>query len=597
MSLKTQIIGIFLFIMIITIGASSFIFYNTAKENLLERIFNNLEAVSESKKQRMLDLLAKRKEQIKLIQIREVFSEDLAMYLENGDEQILNKIRNELIETRELLPSYKDIYLISTEGKIIVASDKVFEGSDFIDGVGFAHAMNGEICLHDLFYDDDKELSHHVTGALTHGGEIVGVIVIKTEAGSIYDVIHDYTGLGKTGETSIAQKTPSGDAYFIAATRFLPLTEDSIILPSKPKYAISHALIGREGILSGGYYDYRDKIVIASSRYIDETGWGMITKIDEDEALAPINKIFEQTVLIALLLVLLVGILAYYFTRRFVNPILELGKISNQIAQGQLDKRITYKNKDEIGILANNYNLMADKLVASNKSLLRKVDEMNRINESLNRFAYVVSHDLKSPLNSITALLELLRKKLNHSNQDVLQMVEMAEMKTSHMQDLIHGILKFSLSSTTDGERENINLNLLVNDIVGHLEVPRHIDINIGSMPNIYIERILILQVFQNLISNAIKYMDKQEGRITIGSKNREEYYEFFVTDNGRGIDKSQFDKIFDIFNKTNMAKDIDSTGLGLSIVKRIIENKGGRIWVESEVGIGSTFYFILPNS
>lgn len=239
---------------------------------------------------------------------------------------------------------------------------------------------------------------------------------------------------------------------------------------------------------------------------------------------------------------------------------------------------------------------MADKLDASNTSLQEKLDELDKQNDELYRFAYVVSHDLKSPLFAISSLMDAMRESLSNYNEpDLQQMLHMAEGKSKHMLDLINGILHYTVDGVTAEEPEPVNLQKLVASVIDNLEVPDHINVTIEELPVIIIERVLMIQIYQNLISNAVKYMDKPFGQITIGYKKQESVNIYFVGDNGRGIEKRNYSKIFEIFNMANRVPGVESTGIGLSIVKRIVESKGGSIWLESEVGRGSTFYFTLP--
>lgn len=579
-----------------TIGISGFIYYKTAKEELLGQIYNNMEALSEAKKKRLVSLIKNRREQVMLLQIRNVFTEDLVEYLKDKSSDKKIALESALQSTRDKIPSYKKIYLVGTDGKVIVSSSKQAKVTNFSENVSFQHAIKRELCLHDFYTDENNALLMYLSGILVHEGEDVGVIIIETDAEEILSFVQDYTGLGKTGETAVAKKLPSGEIYYITPTRFFPIPGQPLIRPYHPQHTMSYALSGREELLVENFFDYRGEPVIASSRYIPTVGWALTTKIDKKEALAPIRLLLLDILTISVILIASGGVLAYLFSERLTRLILSLCKISREIANGELERRIGYTKKNELGELALSFNLMADKLVDTNRRLIRKVEEMDRINDSLNRFAYVVSHDLKSPLISISMLLNYMRPGIEKSNEtEALKMLDMVAYKANHMQELINGILRYSIAANTEEEKELVNLNDLLNEIIRHLQIPANTEILIESLPIIYIERILILQVFQNLVGNSIKYMDKPKGWVKVGCLQLNGYYQFHVIDNARGIEKRHFEKIFDIFNKTNRVEGIDSSGLGLSIVKKIIEAKGGKIWVESNVGEGSSFFFTLP--
>jgi signal transduction histidine kinase len=173
--------------------------------------------------------------------------------------------------------------------------------------------------------------------------------------------------------------------------------------------------------------------------------------------------------------------------------------------------------------------------------------------------------------------------------------LDLLQTSTQRMHNLIDGTLQYSRIGCGVIQKTQVNLHAIVSEVIELINLPAHISVTMDSpLPTIEIEETHILQVFQNLLSNAVKYLDKPQGIIHIGCQEQEKAWLFSVKDNGPGIDAKDFDRIFQLFGKLNSSDDHESTGIGLALVKKIIENQGGKIWVESEVGTGSTFWFTL---
>jgi PAS domain S-box-containing protein len=230
----------------------------------------------------------------------------------------------------------------------------------------------------------------------------------------------------------------------------------------------------------------------------------------------------------------------------------------------------------------------------SQTELLQRLEE---INQELKDFAYVVSHDLKAPLRAISTIVEWL--STDYTDRFDAQGVEYLMLLTNRvgrMQNIIDGVLQYSRIGRTEQEKAPVDLNQLVPQIVESLGAPGHISIHIESgLPTIEADVTRITQVFQNLLSNAIKYMDKPQGNITVACVEEGAFWKFSVADNGPGIEQKHFDRIFKLFQTLAPRDGRESTGVGLTIVKKIVEMYGGKIWVESHVGQGSTFFFTLP--
>ncbi len=249
-------------------------------------------------------------------------------------------------------------------------------------------------------------------------------------------------------------------------------------------------------------------------------------------------------------------------------------------------------NGEITGSIGINFDITEIKnLQLQKENLLKKLEKSNN---ELHEYAHVVSHDLKSPLRSINALVSWLKEDNQNKLDDIsLQNIAHIETTLEKMEQLITDVLQYSSISAEDTDKDEVDINLLVNDLLKILYIPEHINvITLNTLPTINGNKIKLQQLFQNLISNAIKFIDKENGIITINAEDLKTHFKFSISDNGIGIDKKFHDKIFKIFHALNKSK--DSTGIGLSIVKKIIELHQGEIWLESEPTVGTTFHFTL---
>ena len=227
-------------------------------------------------------------------------------------------------------------------------------------------------------------------------------------------------------------------------------------------------------------------------------------------------------------------------------------------------------------------------------ALLRKVEN---INKELKDFASIVSHDLKAPLRGIKTLANWIMADCGDKfSKDSKEQMDILLARVERMYKLIDGVLQYSRIGRAEGKQVYVKLEDFVPEIIDMVVPPENIAVTIeNKLPTIECEEIHIMQLFQNLLSNAIKYMDKPQGRIKIDCVEKEGFWEFSVADNGPGIEKHNFERIFKIFQALPTSPDFEGTGVGLTVTKKIVEQHDGKIWVESKVGEGSTFFFTFP--
>ena len=235
------------------------------------------------------------------------------------------------------------------------------------------------------------------------------------------------------------------------------------------------------------------------------------------------------------------------------------------------------------------------------ESLLRQTEQLKAINERLEAFTHVVSHDLKEPLRSLemfsSYLLEDYEALLDEEGKDYLQSIVRAAKR---MKGLIDDLLDLASIGRRNEPKELVDLNQALKDVLHDLEASL-VGVRVfqpkEALPDVCVNRTRIEQLFANLISNGVKYNDKQDKRVEVGWERKGKGFEFWVKDNGIGIEQEYIkSRIFELFERLNPQHDnYEGTGAGLAICKRVVEEYGGKIWAESKVGEGSTFYFTLP--
>lgn len=233
-----------------------------------------------------------------------------------------------------------------------------------------------------------------------------------------------------------------------------------------------------------------------------------------------------------------------------------------------------------------------EQILAQEKKKEELLIDLSRQNEQLNEYAHVVSHDLKAPLTNIHTLISwFLDDRKADLKENDLKHLDLVLFNVEKMDFLIKGILDYSTIDRLESEDSEINFNTMLKEVLQTILVPNNITINVqDNLPNIYGNAWRFKQVFQNLIQNAVKYSDKEKGQIDVGFIDKKDHFEFYVKDNGIGINPNYFERIFKVFTKLESTS--SSSGIGLSIVKKIVNYYNGNIWLESKEGIGTTFYF-----
>jgi PAS domain S-box-containing protein len=236
------------------------------------------------------------------------------------------------------------------------------------------------------------------------------------------------------------------------------------------------------------------------------------------------------------------------------------------------------------------------KFKETERTLANKVEELGRSNADLEQFAYVASHDLQEPLRNVTSYAQLIgsryKGKLDGNAENYLGFLVDGALR---MQMLIQDLLSYARVTKADFQMKAVNLEQVVGAVVKDLKSAGDVDVAVNELPTILADSLQMTQLFQNLISNALKFKSDRPPESKVACVRGEHEWQISVSDNGIGIEPEYLEKIFVIFQRLHSTSEYPGTGIGLAICKKIVQRHGGRIWVESTPGVGSTFHFTIP--
>jgi signal transduction histidine kinase len=325
--------------------------------------------------------------------------------------------------------------------------------------------------------------------------------------------------------------------------------------------------------------------------------------------LSQLNEIIYERLTIAVFLLFfgvgLAFLIAILIQRYISKPLLNLVSVMQEVRENRdYKKRSDVFGKDEISILSLEFNNMLEQIQKRDNELELRVknrtEELELANKELSAFSYSVAHDLKSPLRAINGFSKILKNsyesKLDDEGKNLLKLVIDNSTKLSK---LIDDLLEFSKMQKREMTNNVIDMSKTAKEVYDELivnEKDRIIDFKINPLPPANGDYAMLKQVWTNLISNALKYSRKKEkAEIEIGSKTTDNEIIYFIKDNGAGFDMAFIDKLFGVFQRLHSTEEFEGNGVGLALVKRIIERHNGKVWAEGKVNEGATFYFSFP--
>lgn len=586
MRLIEKITLLLLGISLLPLAVVGSLLYSSAKTTLQNQTTEQLSSIATVQEHRLNDIRSQNLKRLADFNSRELLRTQLDTYGRTRDKKALANINASLNDAKRLGGDIRNVTIIDKDGDLVASTEKETMTTHQLAGELFKQSI-GQNSIRLAFKDNGNEAVFYLSGPLEFGSSKIGMSIIEVSADELIKTVTDHTGLGDTGEIALGQRLDNGSFVYITPLRFDSQAANRTITDKAlPMYK---ALTGEEATFSN-IKDYRGHEVIAVTRFLKDSDWGLVAKIDHTEALDRLSGLFSQFILLVFIDSVLVVFASIAIARYVTQPILDIDEVAEQTAKGNLKSRVANITDDEIGNLAGTFNNM--------------LDTLEELDKAKNDFVSLASHQLRTPLTATKWVSEeLLLPPAPLSDERKDHYLRQIHASNERMIRLVNQLLDASRIGfgTLAYKPEEVHvddvLELMLRDITPEIKnsgvkletkVDKH-------LPVIHMDRTWVQVILQNLVSNALRYSQPgQSVIVSITNQNNEILIK--VKDSGCGIPVSQQSKIFTKLFRADNARQLvgEGSGLGLYITKALVEQVGGKIWFESAENKGTTFYVKL---
>ncbi|MBC7813167.1 MAG: HAMP domain-containing protein [Burkholderiales bacterium] len=596
--LRLRLTALFLVVAIIPIVLITTIVARQVEAQSRSQIFNQLESISILKSQQIDQWLQDGREQLALFLVS-------LQHDSVTQESLFEHATSTVRQIADASTSIDDIFFYNPQGEVIFSSDEVLVGR-VVNRQYYFDASLVEDHLQAPFFDvSSGTLALIATSPVYAGDELIGVAAIRYNTEELNQIMFERTGLGETGETYLVSRENN---YFLTASRF----EGYLLNRAYTSVGIEQALAGQDG--SSVYGDYRSPAVpvFGNYRWIPELEGGLLTEINEEEALSALNQAQVTIVILAIIVSAIVVFVGFIVTNILTRPISQITNSASAIAQGHFDQRVLLTRSDEIGVLATAFNNMAQAVQDRTQQMEEARDEalaaqrIARENSRLkSEFLSTMSHELRTPLNAIEGFTSIMLSGMGiELSPRAEDMVRRVSMNSKRLLQLINDFL--DLSRIEAGRLELVKSPVSPEGLahkwqneVSVLAEGKGLEFIVNIDPNlppiILGDEDALSKVAINLLGNAFKFT--QQGQVTLELSCISGGWKIAVSDTGIGIPSHAREYIFEEFRQVDGSSKrlYGGTGLGLSLVQKLSRAMGGNVSLQSEVGKGSIFTVTLP--
>ncbi len=506
----------------------------------------------------------------------------------------------EMSKIQSLYGVFDDITLVDLDGVVLASTTYQYRG-EWKKKDWFLRAKAGEVTVSPahVIAKPFKLVLVVTAPVIASDGAIRAVLGGQVDMQVIWNIT-DQVRLGSTGHVVIVDK----------AANVLAHPNKELLLEKLQPDALRQVLISQEG----GVFEFQQAeqpLLCQFTRlagYQEYRGqeWRLGIIQARSEVYAVVDRLRGQILLVLLSGSILIFFLSGLFSRSILEPIQELNTGLKKMAKGDLKTKVAFHSLDEMGRLAAAFNAMARQiesktaeLDAANQQLNMLNSKLSESNTNLQQFAYVASHDLQEPLRMVSSYVQLLERRYQGKlDADADEFIGFAVDGARRMQQLINDLLEYSRVSTRQKPFEPTDVNVVMARVLETLKLnieERHASVTHDTLPTVTADAQQLEQLLQNLVGNAVKFCKDRCASVRVSAAEEGKEWVFSVRDNGIGIETQYYERVFTIFQRLHTREEYPGTGIGLAICKKIVMRHGGRIWVESQPGNGSAFFFTIP--
>lgn len=587
-NLQVKITFLFIIILVVSLAGVYFYYLPQVEKNMEIQAYDNLKSVASNSAVFLESLIEEEKSKITVLANNSV--------IESNNSTPTEKL-HELNVFRQQYQTYDEITLLDVQGNVVASTDYNYRG-DWKTKTWYQQTLHGNVTVTDahVILNPWKLVILFLAPITDANDSVTGVVSGQIQMDHYWNILDNIT----LGETGFVQMINNEGRVIYHKDRSKIF---SMIPSDNPLYAANHL-----EKIPLYYTEEQNKtflgacVPLVTNVIYDGFGsWYLLAAQEKTEVFSSLSDFKTNLLISSLIFCLFLGVLGYFVSRSIVNPIMKLDEGMKDVAGGNLKYTIDFFSNDELGTLTQSFNKMVKKLA----ELTQEVEERNKLVEKLlqqkNEFINQLGHDLKNPLGPFLTLIPILIKKESDSKKK--KMLTVLDRNAGYMKNLVVNTIELAKLNSSDMQFnfKTLSLNEIVDQIYSDNQLllnEKNIRLK-NNIPNdfkVYADELRLVELFKNIVGNSVKYSDKN-GEIRVDAVGENDKVKVIVSDTGIGMTENQLDHVFDEYYKADGSRhDFESSGLGMSICKRIVEKHGGQIWAESEgLGAGSTFYFTLP--